>query len=86
MWVFVDLDLAWLAGAGFRFGSWSTATVLWIKQRDDVFQAIAVLSEQGAKFGLKLDLFFQAGIVFKGFQFGQLGGQLLFKLTEFCKA
>ncbi|KPU60485.1 hypothetical protein AN403_4139 [Pseudomonas fluorescens] len=83
--VFVDLNLAWLAAAGFRFGCWSATARMWIKQVDHVFQAVAILGQQRAKLRFEFDFFLEASIVFQGFESLVLLGEVFLKLTEFCE-
>jgi hypothetical protein len=48
----------WRSGGGFAW----LETTLRIEDRDDVLQALVVLTQEGAQFALKLDLLFQAFI------------------------
>lgn len=84
--VFVLLYLASATRGLFSsYGSCRTAVGLRIQDVDDVAQAVAVLSQQVTKFGLKLNFFLQLGAAFQGFKFGQLCCELLLKLAEFCE-
>jgi hypothetical protein len=43
-------------------GSGSTTTGLWIKQVNDVFQAVTILGKQGTELCFKFDFLLQASI------------------------
>ena len=62
--VFVAFHLARLAAAGFRFGRWSTAPCLRIKQVDYVFQAVAVFCEQITELRFELYFFLKTCVAF----------------------
>lgn len=64
LWVFVDFHLTWLTAARFRLGSRSTATGLWVEQIDDVFEAVAVLGQEGTELGFEFNFRLQASITF----------------------
>lgn len=57
---------------------WQALDGLGIKQVDDVAQAVAVLGQQIAQFGLKFDFFLQFRAALQGFELCEQGGKLLF--------
>lgn len=83
--VFVDLHLTRLASARFCLDYRGTTTSLRIEQIDHVLQAVAVLAQQRAQFGLKFNFFLQAVIAFQGFESLKLLSKVFFKLAEFCE-
>lgn len=72
--ILVNLHLARFAAAGFLICRWCFATGMWIKQIDDVFQAIAVPSQQSTKLRFELNFLLKACITLQGFERLELFG------------
>ncbi len=86
VWVFVNLDLTWLASCLLlNLESLTTSTCLWIKDVDHIAKAVAVLTKQCTKFVFKLHFGLDGAIVFHGLQLGELLGKLQLEATEFSK-
>lgn len=88
MRVFVDLDYTRpamlfrrtpcrLCG---RFGG------LWIKDRDDFTQALVIGLHQPEKFLFEFHFTFETGILFHGFQLGDLLLECFFRCAKLCKS
>jgi len=85
VWIFINLQLTGLATANFGLDSCSAPTRLWIKQIDDVLEAVAVFCEQITQLGFQLNFFFEPCVALEGFQCLKLFGEVFFKLAEFCE-
>jgi hypothetical protein len=66
--IFVDLNLARLATAGFCIGCRSATTRLRVEQIDYVLKAVTVLCQQSAQLGLKFNFFLKACVTLQGFE------------------
>ncbi|ANH99239.1 hypothetical protein A8L59_18110 [Pseudomonas koreensis] len=81
--IFINLQLARLATAGFGLGSWSATTCLRIKKVDHVLQAVAVFCEQIAQLRFEFDFFLEASITLEGFERLELFGEVFLELADF---